>query len=97
MRKKLCALALNARALRVGSLSVSPGGNSGLMSRGVIGPVEGLIVSVLLVILNMVRVVPMRGCVVYSLGIDAVPIHGAFRSGKLAKESSKAIQSFEGW
>lgn len=97
LRKKLCALALNVRALRVGSLSVSPGGNSGLLSRGVMGPMEGLIASVLLANLSMVRVVPMRGCVLYSLGVDAIPIHGTFLIGKLAKESSIEIQSFEEW
>lgn len=96
LRKNCCALACEFGVSRVGSLSTSPGGNSGLLSRGVMGPVKGEIASVLLAVLKMESVVPMSGCVVYSLGREVGLSHGKFSIGGLAKASSRFVQSLVG-
>lgn len=68
-------------------------GNRGFLSIGVIGPGEGISLSVVQAVLKLRSVGPISGCVVCSLRVNLMSIHSRWESGSCANESSIVIQS----
>lgn len=82
---------------RVGSVNARPGGESGLLSSGVIGPGEGVVESDLHASLKIASVAPIKCCDTKSLDTFLWLNQGELGTGRLQKESSRVIQSLERW